>query len=1177
MIFYQLKKNCDQKHPYPPPEFLSQSINWRFYTKLFYKSFVIFFILTAISTTVSKAQSITIKADQATLRSIMNKIEQQSGYDFWYNKGSINESEKISIDIKAQSLQTVLSNLFSPRRLSFELVDKTIFLKPAISKTQENLPKSKTEIRGIILDTEGKPIPNATIKIKATNFATIADESGAFKISSLTDDGILLVSSLGFSTIETPFSLSNRSLKIVLSFGENKLEDVQVVSTGYQNIPKERATGSFVLLDSSVINRKVGTNILERLNGLTSGLIVNVNQSQGNNGTLSIRGRSTIFANTNPLVVLDNFPYDGNIDNINPNDVESITVLKDAAAASIWGVRAGNGVIVITTKRGKAGNGIKVGLNVSQDLTQRPNLQYQNQMTSSEYIDLEQFLFRRGMYNTTINNGYAAISPAIAVMLQKRSGQISSADSIARIAFLKNHDVRNDYEKYVYRPSLKQQYAVNISGGSKQQSFYLSTGYNRDQGNMVGAMNERFTINANQNLSLLGDRLKIGTSLILTSSKILSNSGIIDAYTPYDRLTDDKGNPAAVVTIGGFRKQYTDTIGGGRLLDWSYRPLEENYSNTENKLTDYRAAINAAYTLPFGFQLAINYQYQAGNRDYEQIMDQNSYSARNLINSYSQINRTTGQVIRPIPLGGISTRQNTNFTSDYARMQMNYNSKINDIHEFNMLAGAEIKDFREENQSSRIYGYNLGDGSSTIVDYLSNFPLIYGSGSARIPSVQGQGYSVDRFRSLFFNGSYSFFARYVVSASARRDESNLFGVKANQKGVPLWSAGLLWKISEEPFYKSQTVSRLALRTTFGYNGNLDRSTTAYLTARNIGQTNFFGANYGDIINPPNPSLSWERVKNVNFGLDFSVLSNALSGSIDYYIKEGLDLIGNSPIAPQTGLTQFKGNSANTRTKGFDIVLNKNAVGASLWKWNSNLLLSFNNEKITSYKVRQGTNLNIVNQNYVNPIEGYPYYALFSFAFAGLDAQGAPQGILDGTITKNYAAINGSTNREELVYHGSAVPTVYGSLRNSIQYKGLEVSLLIGYKFDYFFRQSNVFSGVIYNYNVRDYSLRWQKPGDENRTNIPALNYPATSGQQAFYQASEVTVEKADHIRLQDVRLSYRFAASQRRRSLANLQLYVYLNNVGVLWKATRQNLDPDFANSNFINPKSIAFGLTKTF
>ncbi|RZJ90388.1 MAG: SusC/RagA family TonB-linked outer membrane protein [Chryseobacterium sp.] len=1105
----------------------------------------------------------------------MNKIEQQSGYDFWYNKGSINESEKISIDVRDQTLQTVLKNLFSPRRLSFELVDKTIFLKPTPSKTQENLPRSKTEIQGIVVDTDGKPIPNATIKIKATNVTTIADESGAFKISSLTVDGVLILSSLGFSTKETAFSLSNSPLRIVLSVGENKLEDVQVVSTGYQTIPKERATGSFVSIDKELINRKVGSNILDRLDGLTSGLIFNKNANVGNNAAISIRGRSTIFANTSPLIVLDNFPYDGNIDNINPNDIENITILKDAAAASIWGVRAGNGVIVITSKKGKNNQKIQVALNVSQDLTFKPDLHYQDQMSSSDYIELEQFLFRKGMYNTTINNGFAAISPAVAIMLQKRNGQISATDSITRIAYLKGHDVRDDFEKFIYRPSLKQQYAVNISGGSKQSTFYLSTGYNRDQGNTYGNGTERYTVNANQNISLMNDKLKIGASLILTSSNRLSNNGILSAYTPYDRFTDNAGNAAPVVTSAGLRTQYTDTIGGGRLLDWSYRPLDENYSNTVNKLTDYRTSFNASYNLPLGFGISVNYQYQQGNSNYEQLQNQNSFSVRNMVNMFSQINRTTGQVTRPVPLGNIASTQITNFYSNYGRAQLNYARKFTESHEVNFLAGAEIKDFNEKNQTNRIYGYNTEDGASVVVDYLSNFPLIYGSGTSRIPNIQGQGYTVDRFRSIFLNGSYSFLGRYILSISGRRDESNLFGVRANQKGVPLWSSGLLWKVNDEQFFNSRLFTKLALRATYGYNGNLDRSTTAYLTARNIGQINFYNTNYGDIINPPNPSLSWERVKNINFGIDFSVFANTISGSIDYYIKQGLDLIGNSPIAPQTGITQFKGNSANTRTNGFDIILNKNSIKSGDWKWTSNLLLSFNNEKITSYKVKQGTNLNIVNQNYINPIEGYPYYALFSFAFSGLDAQGAPLGLLNGQISKNYSAINGSTNPNELVYHGSAVPTVYGSFRNGVQYEGFEVSFLLSYKFNYFFRRDDVFSGVLYSYNKKDYAKRWQNPGDENITNVPALIYPAAAGQQAFYQASEVTMEKADHIRLQDVRISYRFG--RKANILSDLQVYFYLNNGGLLWKATRQEIDPDFANSTFINPKSVAFGLTKTF
>jgi TonB-dependent SusC/RagA subfamily outer membrane receptor len=372
----------------------------------------------------SNAQTITIKANKNTLRSVMNKIEQQSGYDFWYNKGSINESEKISIDIKEQSLEAALKTLLIPRKLSFEIVDKTIFLKPLTGKTPDNPSKSIINIEGAVVDKQDKPIPNATIKIKGTTIMTSADESGQFKISSLNDNGILIATSLGYHLTEMPFSLNNRVLKIILDNGETRLEDVQIVSTGYQNIPKERATGSFTQVSESLFNEQVSPNILNRLETIASG--VSAFSSGTNAKQFMVRGLSTLTGPAGPLIVVDNFPYEGDITNLNPNEVASITVLKDAAAASIWGSKAGNGVIVITTKKGKLNQATRVEMNSNITIGSKPNLDYLTTISSADYIDFEQSLFNKGFYDSQITSTTnPLLSPVVQLLVKQRNGELT--------------------------------------------------------------------------------------------------------------------------------------------------------------------------------------------------------------------------------------------------------------------------------------------------------------------------------------------------------------------------------------------------------------------------------------------------------------------------------------------------------------------------------------------------------------------------------------------------------------------------------------------------------------------------------------------------------------------------------------------------------------------------------
>jgi TonB-linked SusC/RagA family outer membrane protein len=1133
-----------------------------------------------VSATV-KAQKITLSEKNASLDKIFNEISDQCGYDFLASSSVLKQAKPVSIDVKNEELKTVLDLIFQSQPLQYVIQEKMVVVSKKEPKSADQI---KTDIillvtiSGKITDTTGKPLFGATIKIEGQSTGVQSHSDGTFEIDAQSGDQII-VSFVGYRSYTFTAKNSLPFQNIELHAIDNKLREV-VVSTGYQTLPKERATGSFVQIDSTLLNRKVSTNILDRLDGVTSGIIFNKSLGSGNNATISIRGRSTIFANPDPLIVVDNFPYDGDIGNINPNDIESISILKDAAAASIWGVKAGNGVIVITTKKGRKSDKVHISFNANTTVSNRPDIFYQPQISSADYVDLEQFLFNKGYYDNTISNGYSTISPALAIMLQKRNGQISAADSASQVNHVKTLDVRNDLERYIYRPAVNQQYSLSLDGGSDTHTYYISAGYDKNLQDIQGSSYDRFTLNANNKYSLLKNKLQLSVGVLLTTSNTKTNS---NAYTdplyPYEQLADANGNHLSVVQLTGLRKQYTDTAAAGKLLDWNYRPLDENGSNNVTQLTDYKLNTNLTYNILTGLNIAINYQYEKGISDNDRLQGSNTYYTRNLINSFSQIDPTTGDVTSQVPQGGIDNTVNSTYSSDYGRAQINYSRKFGGLHDLNLLGGIEVKSYQSSSISNTLYGFDPSTDSSVPVDYIDYFPQYYGFGYNTIPYYNAKSYTNDRERSAFFNGSYTYNGKYTLSASARRDESNIFGVKSNQKGVPLWSSGFMWAINKEPFYHFDQLPILKLRVTYGYNGNVDKTTSAYLTGVNIGP-NFWNTQYTIITNPPNPALSWEKDRNINLGIDYATKNNLFSGSLEYYIKDGLNLIANSPIAPQTGVSQFTGNSADTRTNGVDFVLNKNSIGNSAIKWQSTFLFSYSKDIITRYKVKQENNAQIIAQNYINPLQGYPYNAIFSYAFKGLDNTGKPQGLLNGVISEDYTSIESSTNPADLIYNGSATPLIYGSFRNTLSYSDFDLSFNITYKLDYYFRRPNVFSGSnygSYSYQAADFDKRWQKPGDELTTNIPALIYPEDPTQDGFYSGSSILVERADNIRLQDIRLSYNVKSKQSNPVFKNIQVYFYLNNVGILWKATKQNIDPDYLNTAFVDPKTFSLGLSANF
>ncbi|MDB5010790.1 MAG: TonB-dependent Receptor Plug Domain protein, partial [Mucilaginibacter sp.] len=1044
-----------------------------------------------------------------------------------------------------------------------------------IPKIKETISVSVT---GKVTDTAGAALSSATIKIKGTNKIALTDAEGTFSINAQPGDEIE-VSFIGFETYSFKVKNDQPFQLIPLRAMSSKLNEVSVVSNGYQTLPRERATGSFTQIDNTLINRSVSTNILDRLNGVSSGLIFNNNgDHQFGQANIEIRGRATLFSNPNPLIVVDNFPYDGDLNNINPNDIESITILKDAAAASAWGSRSGNGVIVITTKKGRLNSGPVVSINANTTIGEKPNLYYTPQLSSAEYIGIEQFLFNKGAYNTAINNGYSALSPAVQIFLAKRNGIISAADSLAQINTLKGYDVRQQLLKYYYRPSVNQQYQASISGGSAIQKYFVSVGYDKNLNNLVNSGYDRVNLNASNTYYLLKNRLELFTNIIYTGST--TNSGPVFAATdPYNQIADANGNPQPVANT--LRLSYAAAAGNGKLLNWLYEPLDElnnGYSNTTAKQTDYRINLSLSYKIFKSLKASALYNYEKGITETNNLNQLQSYYTRNLINTYTQINAATGVVTHPIPLGGILNNNRTDIASNDGRFQLNYEDSWGK-HAINAVAGTEIDDYTSLNSTYTLYGYNpeTATNQNSAINYTVNYPYFYVGNTGRITPNMTQLGTTNRFFSAYFNGSYIYADKYIASLSARRDESNLFGVAENQKGVPLWSAGLAWIASNEKFYISDWLPLLKLRVTYGYTGNVNTSISAYLTAISGLLNQTYNIPYNQIANPPNPSLRWEKDRNINLGVDFAIRGNRLSGSIDYWVKDGMDLIGNSPIAPQTGITLYMGNSANTSTKGVDMQINSINVEGK-FRWLTTLLYNHRQSVVTAYMVSNGTNLNVVSGNYNNPLKGYPYYAIFSFKYAGLNNTGNPQGYLNGQLSTDYTGIMNATNRAELVYNGSATPTSFGSLRNSFGYKAFDLSFNITYKFGYYFRRSSLNNGTLYataggasSYQEADYSNQWQKPGDELITNVPALIYPANSLRTNLYTYSDILVQKGDNIRFQDLRMGYTIA-KKPYLPFRNLNVYTYINNIGILWRANKYHIDPDYPVGIPV-PRTIAFGV----
>jgi len=1052
-----------------------------------------------------------------------------------------------------------------------------IFSLSAQTPRKDSGAEGLLNISGTVVSaTDGKPIAGVSVAIADEKGRASTRSDGSFTIEVKAKKGKILFSHLGYNAQSLNYT-AEVSIEVQLIPMDNRLDEIEIVNTGYQRISKERTVGSVDVLDQKLIDRSVSSNILSRINGLTTGLqLPKINSNEGGNQPeFTIRGKSTLFANAEPLIVVDGFPYDGGLSSLNPADIASISILKDAAAASIWGARSGNGVVVISTKQGNKDR-LSLSAEVIQSIADKPDLYYSKFISSSDFIDVEKFLYEKGAYNSRLKTGYQPVSPVVEILDKMSKGQLSDELGNEIIDAYRLKDNRIQRLKYLYQIPLEQQYNLAISRPFKDGSFYISGGLNRSDQATKYTQNERKTLLMKYDQRFLNDRLNFFFQTNLTDTKT-QNAQNSTAMYPYEELVSADGSPVAVT--GGMRNSYVDTVGNGNLLDWHYNPLTDlGKGMSTSSLFNLRlnGGIDAKI---FRFLTAsVKYQYTKSIWDDLMRYAEDSYYVRNMVNTFTRYDNATAKYIQQIPVGENRTISHLRGTSYLWRGQLAVNKRINKDHHITALMAMELSDARSEVDKKQLIGYDPSTATSATIDHINALSRIYG-GSQVINDGNYQNWHVDRYRSYLLNAAYSYKSIYDVYGSVRRDESNLFGVATNQKGVPLWSAGAAYNAKRGLFNTVKWLSELRLRSSYGVQGNVDKTMSAWLTARYESFKNIYQNRFATIVNPPNPSLRWEKTRVTNIGIDLGVYGQRIVLHIDHYWKKGNDLIGNGPIAPQTGLIQYKGNVADTEVKGFDLSLtSKNLVGAL--QWQSTFNFSKARDKVVHYLVKQGSNFGYLTTNYLNPYEGYSQSALFSFPYAGLDNEGNPIGYLDGVESKDYSAILNSKSLQNIRYHGPRVPTYFGSFRNDFSYGRFYASFNLLYQFGGYFRRLSLSNTALYNAtttgaSIYDYDRRWQQPGDESWTDVPSLIYPANSSRSNLYAYSSALVEKSDMIRLQDVQIGCRLL--DQHNWVRSLDISIVLDNVGILWRANNHRLDPNVYQSSYPAPRLFSLRIKSSF
>lgn len=1051
------------------------------------------------------------------------------------------------------------------------------FFIAILFKPFELFGQSGKTVSGMVLDREtGIRLEGASISLLGTNQVGITGDNGYFELMVESDSIQVAVRHIGYvSTIWSSTLVANEPILIRLQQVHQEIETVEV-STGYQMLPKERLTGSFGYVSNDEIERTQSRNILQRLEGKVSGIMTS---SPGSN-TMNIRGRNTILSNDQPLIVVDNFAYEGDIDLINPNDIESITVLKDAAASSIWGARASNGVIVITTKRGGAAGSSQITFRSNLTYKDRPDLFNISLISGADQIEHERYLFKQGYYTSFENNvSNPSLTPVVELFIAQRDGQIDGEMVEERLEQMKTYDIRRDFEKYMYRPSVTQQHSLSFRGGTGPASWYFSGGYDNGQANTVGSKSGRLSLRNNIRLQV-NDKLTVDNAVVLTQNSnhalAVSTSyptfnlgGSRRLYT-YARLVDDAGNPLTLPK--DYRDPFKEMASDAGLLDWSFNPLLDLESSNHYQVnsTDFIVKPTVTYNIVSGLNVSAHYQLQKLVTHIQRFLGEDTYEARTTINRYSQV-ANGGALTYGVPLGGIVNNTNDEMLSHQFRGQLSYNWLKNDPHALSGILGFEIRGNNTQSNSNRIYGFQERGMSSAPVDYKTRYKYYDSPLSGVVPDGQRMYEYVKRFVSYYTNLGYSYQKKYDVSASARIDQSNMFGVKTNKRMVPLWSMGLAWNIANENVFDRDLIPELRLRTTFGYNGNVSDATG--ITTVFFSRAYLNDAMSARVANPPNERLQWEKTQTLNVGLDFRLKPLGIRGSVEYYHKKNMNLLSQAAIDPTAGLGDINGNSVYTGNvatvvgNGVDLTIGAQWLQSSRFQWSSLLLFSIANHKVKEYYVVKTMARDYVNAHTsISPRIGYPVYAVYSYPWAGLNPEnGNPIGSKDGVPTTDYNQImNGPV--EDLIYNGPARAPLFGNFRNRLLFKGVELDIQLAYRFGYYYRRSSIAYSTLNSTwtGHGDYALRWQKPGDEKLTQVPAFNYPVNNAANTYYLQSEALIERGDHIRIREIALRYRYRM---------LGISLHASNLGYVWLANSKKEDP-FVENSLRERSTFALGLS---
>ncbi|MDR2270344.1 MAG: SusC/RagA family TonB-linked outer membrane protein [Sphingobacterium sp.] len=1170
------------------------------------------------------AQKITVHAQNTPIENVLQTIRAQSGYGILYERKDI-KGYQVTLDLNNSSINEAMSLLVKGLPLSFKIVKNNVVLNKRTTIVSEGQIGKTVEIdiTGRVLDENNKPIEGVSVSIGDTKKATVTDTNGQFYFSGIAPDATLIFKGINIETYEIKLQGQTDLNVIHLKTKTNQLDEVSIiVNTGYQTISQERSTGSFAKPDMDVLrNRNGSTNILERLDGLIPGLTVNKAPSASKNPFL-VRGLATIgdsplggnisLTNRNPLYVVDGIPLD-DVSLINPQDVDDITVLRDANAASIWGARAANGVIVITTKKGIASDKVKIQYDGYINIGNRPDLAYMPTLDSRQFIQAANEVFDPVVYPwyavSAYPDYYFGVPPHERILYDQYAGSLSATQAKKSLDSLASLNNKSQIRELWYRPAMQMNHTVSLTGGSEKYTFYVSGAFTDIKNNKPGEVHNTFKINGRQDFRF-GKYIHLSLITDL-SNTINSNQQTINVdsrFLPYQLFRDQRGQNLSMPYMQSLSDETRIDYQDLSRISLDYNPLDEyNYSYGKKNTFMSRNILGLDVKITKGLRLESTFSYLREAGRSELYNDPKSYAVRSELAQFTVAPNTSSTPIYYLPTnGGTFMVDHSNQKNWTVRNQLVYDTEWKDQdHQLILLVGQEVQEQLTLLNGSKVRGYNTLLQTYGPVDYATlgsiGLPAAVWPNSFSGSILSNDAFSQEqfqtRFTSYYANGGYTYSKKYSINTSIRFDQSNLFGLDKSAQNRPVYSIGGRWELGAEDFIKRiGWFDQMALRTTYGITGNSPMpGTAASHDIITVEPSPFFPGGIGSYISTAsNPDLSWERTAVINLGLDFKVFNSRLQGSLDFYQKNTSNLIGNMLTNGFTGYSSIIGNVGDMRNNGIEFALRSRNISKANFSWNTSLNLSYNKNRLTKYNqyvpITSGSRLTL--QNFM---ENYPAFALFAYPFVGLDNMGDPMvKLADGTVTKQPRI----TRPDDMKYMGTYQPIWNGGLSNILNYKNWGLSINTIFNLGHVMRRdvNQFYTGRLTQGPMADFTSgnvhaefanRWKNTGDENMTNIPSyLSNESISESRrdiTYYTMADVNVIDASYVKMRDATLSYHINADfLKKLNLNQVTLRAQLSNV-MLWKANNAGIDPEYQFSNsgvrtlIANNGMLSFGLNVKF